>query len=363
MHTTRTPATVRALIDLLRSPNTARTAALLGGIVAATLPVTAEGQTLSNGNVVVNVAEPITLTVPNLQLANPTLTLNPAALQPIPLGNIRTIPTLSPGTNRATGSPSPAPSIGSAGLGRLVTPERQAAGVVVGRIGSTGAPAIPSLTVDFDGDGLINFEIAPGIVEIPKESAGSGGDALGGLVGQHITMATGTADRVLDGVINVTGVTPATTFEIANGTVVLGGYQPQDVTGAVDIAIPDGRTAHDPKGDEGRDAASRTRPQGDDVVTQGPVVVDPVDGGAGRPGETCLDHVCAGGGPLEPKPGDDAPNLDDIFDFTGLRRPPTPEPALSIGAEDYLDVSIMLPLRNREREGDQVSNHGNEEIW
>ena len=30
---------------------------------------------------------------------------------------------------------------------------------------------------------------------------------------------------------------------------------------------------------------------------------------------------------------------------------------------DLIDVSIMLPLRGRERESDQFSNHGNEEIW
>lgn len=340
MHMTRSPATV-----------------LMAAIVLAMPPVAAESQTIINNNITVTVAEPITLTVPpNLQFTNPTLTINPTAVATLVPGNIRNIPTLAPTVNPAIRPLGIAPSVNAAGLGRLVTPDRQQAGVVVGRIGSTAGTAIPNLTVDFEGDGLINFEIAPGIVDIPAETASPDGNALGGLVGQHITMATGTADRVLDSVINVSGLTPATTFEVANGTVILGGFQPQDVAGVIDIPIPDGPTSPDPRGDDGRDPGRQPQPQGDDHASQ-----DPVGGGPKQPGEYCLSSGCY------PYPSDPRPeaglDLDDFFNFTGFRRPPAPDTAPSVGTEDFLDVSIMLPLRNREPEGDQFSNYGNEEIW
>jgi len=46
-----------------------------------------------------------------------------------------------------------------------------------------------------------------------------------------------------------------------------------------------------------------------------------------------------------------------------LRAPPTPESSTESAPGDLVNVSIMLPLRGREPEGDQFSNHGNEEIW
>lgn len=227
------------------------------------------------------------------------------------------------------------------GLGRLVAPGNAGANIVVGRLGTAPQAGNTNLTVDFVGDGLINFEIAPGIVEIPTDAAGRGDDALGGLVGQPITMATATADRVLDSVINIAGVTPATTFEMANGTVVLGGSQPRDVVGVVDIPVPDDSPSRGPGGTDGRDPAGSASEQ---------------------PGEICLSHGCYPVGSSDPKPGA-GPDLEGVFNFSGFRRPPTPESAQSTGTDELLNVSIMLPLRGREREGDQFSNHGNEEIW
>ena len=67
---------------------------------------------------------------------------------------------------------------------------------------------------------------------------------------------------------------------------------------------------------------------------------------------------CGGDGPLEPRPRDDI-DVADIFDFSDIRRPPRPESGQTVSGDDLLNVSIMLPLRSREPEGDQFSNYGN----
>ena len=66
----------------------------------------------------------------------------------------------------------------------------------------------------------------------------------------------------------------------------------------------------------------------------------------------------------DPKPlPDDEPTLVPPFVFTGNLRPMPTNSDFVSEPGDLLDVSIMLPLRGREREGDQFSNYGNEEIW
>ena len=256
------------------------------------------------------------------------------------------------------------------GLGRLVAPGTENSNVVVARIGSTARADVSSLTVDFDGDGLINFEIAPGIVDVTAEAPERGGSALDGLVGQHVSMATNTANRVLDSVINVEGVVAATTFEINNGTVVLGGVRPTAVAGLVDNGPAPNRPepgvpSHDPNGDQGHGPDKPTGGHG-----------DPADNGT-RPTDDvviCLSHGCYGGELSAPKPDDrpganngtapdSEPALDGLFHFTSLRAPPTPESGTESAPGDLVDVSILLPLRDREPEGDQFSNYGNEEIW
>ena len=167
-------------------------------------------------------------------------------------------------------------------------------------------------------------------------------------------MLAGTADRVLDSVINIEGVVAATTFEISEGTVVLGGLRTAPVTGVVDaLPVPDGPTAPDPDGRTGH-IPDQTR--GDDHADRG-------DNGDYRdptlPG--CPTGVCQGEGP-KPLP-DDGPTVIPPFVFTGNPRPMPSNSDFVAEPGDFLDVSIMLPLRGREREGDQFSNYGNEEIW
>lgn len=365
MHKTRIPASANAPMRLSGWPTAAiRATPLLGALVLTALPVAAQGQTLDNN--ITRLASPVIVVQPTLRQINPTLTLNATALRPIVPSTALIAPTLAPTltptvnpTIRTTGI---APSVAATGLSRLVAPGAENASAVVARIGTTARAEISNLTVDFDGDGLINFELAPGIVELPTDTASRGGDAShGGLVGQHISMAAGTADRVLDGVINVVGVNPATTFEIDNGTVVLGSSRSQDIAGVVDIRIPDSPTTHDPDGTGGRDPGRQTRPRVEEPTTS-----DPVGGEVGRTVETCTSAGCITLDPPEPKPGTEPgmePDLGGVLDFSGFRRPPTPESNQTVSADELLNVSIMLPLRGREREGDQFSNYGNEEIW
>ena len=148
----------------------------------------------------------------------------------------------------------------------------------------------------------------------------------------------------------------ATTFEIANGTVVLGGFQPPDLAGVVDTPTPNGPATREPDSTAGRDPGGQTRPQGEEPGG-GPVVV-----GTGPVTEYCTGRGCVSVDPPKPEPGT-GPDLSDVFDFTGVRRLPSPEPTQDLDTDDLVNVSIMLPLRSREREGDQFSNYGNEEIW
>lgn len=364
---------------------------VLGALLLAALPATALGQSLNTNSLNTNslrLAEPMSITQPNLRLTNPTRIVTPTVTQTLVPSRTQIAPNLAPSalpsiqsTRVAPAIAGPAtPSIGVApgaplsaaanGLGRLVAPGTENSNVVVARIGSTARADVSSLTVDFDGDGLINFEIAPGIVDVTAEAPERGGSALDGLVGQHVSMATNTANRVLDSVINVEGVVAATTFEINNGTVVLGGVRPTAVAGLVDNGPAPNRPepgvpSHDPNGDQGHGPDKPTGGHG-----------DPADNGT-RPTDDvviCLSHGCYGGELSAPKPDDrpganngtapdSEPALDGLFHFTSLRAPPTPESGTESAPGDLVDVSILMPLRDREPEGDQFSNYGNEEIW
>ena len=353
MQMTRMPAFTRSSIRHLVLPAVFRTAPVLGALLLAVLPASAQGQSLNNNNL--RLAEPLTVIQPNVRLAMPALNPNPTVLRTLVQSTARIAPNLAPTTKPAIGETRFAPTAATTGLGRLVAPGNEGASVVVGRIGSTTRSDVPSLTVDFDGDGLINFEIAPGIIDVPAGAADRGGDALGGLVGQNIALATDAADRVLDRVINIEGVVPATTFEIANGTVVLGGVRAAGIAGQVeDLPMPHGPPTHKPNDTDPHDPAAGTVP--DDVAGN-----PSGGGGTDAPGGICRYIRCP---PEDPpaRPGN-GPNLDDFFQFAGPMTPPTPDSDQGTSPDDLIDVSIMLPLRGRERQGDQFSNYGNEEIW
>lgn len=306
----------------------------LSTLFLATMANTALGQTLPNN--AVPLANPLTAAGSLARLAPPTLNALPNIVQPV-LPNVElTTPVIPSASLPTVDAIRAAPAIAmpeiadtvrrqvgvataaTRGLARLVAPGNEDFGVVVARIGSTARADVSSLTVDFDGDGLINFELAPGIVDVASTLGESGGNALNSLAGRNVSMAASAADQVLDSVINMEGVLPATTFEISNGTVVLGAVRPLRTAGQVDVA-PAATIA----GCEGQ-KCDREDPE-----------PDPIDGPLPDLPEDYSDHL--------------RPALAD-FDFDS-------EPG------DLVDTSIMLPLRGREREGDLFSNYGNEEIW
>ena len=343
-----------------------RAAPWLCGLILAALPGTVLGQSLNTN--AVQFTQPVTLAQPTISLANPTATLRSTTIQPVLPNAVRAAPAVTlnalpsvdavrvaPGTitpeSTTTLRPQIGTTVGTAGLGRLVAPGSEESSVVITRIGSAAHAATPTLTADFDGDGLINFEISEGIVGL---ATADGGTANANLVGQHIAMPAGTADRVLDSVINVEGVVAATTFEVSEGTVVLGGLRTSPVAGVVDaLPVPDGPTAPDPDGRTGH-IPDQTR-GGDHADTgktgneRDPTLPD------------CPTGVCQGEGP-KPSP-DTGPALIPPFEFSGNLRPMPSISDFESEPGDLIDVSIMLPLRGREREGDQFSNYGNEEIW
>ena len=359
MQTTRTRSTPRRGAFC-------RTAPWLCAALLAALPGVAQGQSPTTNTL--RLTSPVVSVQPSLSLANPSLTVQPTTIQPALPGAIRatpgitanTLPTvdssrIAPGVATPETSITGRPQVGVAtaatsGLGRLVAPGSEDSSVVVARIGSAAHADIPALTADFDGDGLINFEIAAGIVDVAAESAGQDGGTLGGLVGRLVTMATGTADRVLDGVINTDGIVAATTFEIHDGAVVLGGARTTAPAVAVDIPrVPDGPANGDPGPGEGRTQGDDHAGKDDNSGRQDPRIPD------------CWSHGCYGEDPL-PGPGD-GPASDGPFQFSGHVRPMPTNADFETEPGDLIDVSILLPLRGREREGDQFSNYGNEEIW
>ncbi len=347
-----------------------RMAPWLCAVLLAAAPGAALAQSLNTN--AVRLANPTVSAQPSLRLARPSLTVRPITIQPSLPSAVRATPNLpvppvptleagriGPSLTAPEASIDARPQIGLAtaatiGLGRLVAPGTENSNVVVARIGSSAARAdVPTLTVDFDGDGLINFEIAPGIVEVAPEAADQDAGDASGLVGRHVTMATGTADLVLDGVINTDGIVAATTFEIQDGAVVLGGGTTAPAI-EVDIArIPegtttpgsDGGTGHRPGETRGDDQAGKdTNGEGRDPTRAG-----------------CVTHVCDRED-LLPGP-DEGPDANGPFQFSGHVRPMPANSDFDSEPGDLIDVSILLPLRRREPETDQFSNHGNEEIW
>lgn len=357
--------------DLLaRRTTTARVAPWLCGFLLAALPNAAQSQILNN--ITSRVANPVPTVDLAGRLAAPTLTVRPTAIQPvlpnavlttlgIPSNSLPTVdasrlapviamPEITNTLRRQVG----VATAETSGLGRLVAPGSGDSSVVVARIGSTVRANASSLTADFDGDGLINFEIAPGAIDLAATAGELGSNAVNGLIGQHVTMATGVADRVLDGVINVEGIVAATTFEISNGTVVLGAVLPSGTVGQVGVVpTPDESAARDPNGGAGQ---VRDQANGSNNPETGRVgeVNDPTTGG-------CGDQVCD---PDDPQPDPSAGPLPELpIDYSQHLRPALADLDFSSEPGDLLDVSIMLPLRGREREGDLYSNYGNEEIW
>ncbi len=300
----------------------------LVAMVLVASPATAQFQPLTVRDV--GLPEPITVAPPAMPLAGPALTFSPPTLElglPSATAIIRDVTADMLSATEATRIvstiagppqlPSEIPDLGNgftAGNilpGGLLAPGSETTGALVARIGSAARVDMPNLTLDFAGDGLLSFEIAPAILEISPDIEVRGGDALAGLNGQLVSLDARMADRVLDGMVNIEGIRPATTIEITNGSVVLGGQDPATHTGNKDDERPD------------KPGDNNDTPPADDPCQSGSL--------------PCF-----------------------TFDRSLPRLSTFQAPSSN---DDLLDVSIVLPLRRPEPRGDQFTNYGNEELW
>lgn len=125
----------------------------------------------------------------------------------------------------------------------LAAPQVDNEGLIEARLGSVVLGGAKTFTVEFDGDKLLNFAVAPA----SDTSSGPGGKPAGARVSNNGTIraAGGTvlltaraARGVLDNVINTSGMIEATTAHDENGTIVLdaGPGGTANINGTLDVS-------------------------------------------------------------------------------------------------------------------------------
>ena len=96
MHRTRTPSPTNTVIRFSGLPTATWATSLLGALILAALPVTAQGQSLPNNTL--RLADPIVSVQPSLRQISPTRTLNTTVLRPLAPSIARVAPALAPKT-------------------------------------------------------------------------------------------------------------------------------------------------------------------------------------------------------------------------------------------------------------------------
>ncbi|WP_417680297.1 filamentous hemagglutinin N-terminal domain-containing protein [Roseibium sp.] len=120
-------------------------------------------------------------------------------------------------------------SVRDTGLAALVAPGVENSGYIQANLGTVILGAGETHSIDFRGDGLINFTLTSPTRATPKKEDGSDADALvsnkGEIVadGGSIVMTASQASRVLDQSINMSGIAQANSVGVRNGRIVLGG--------------------------------------------------------------------------------------------------------------------------------------------
>ncbi|MCU0934685.1 MAG: filamentous hemagglutinin N-terminal domain-containing protein [Gammaproteobacteria bacterium] len=111
----------------------------------------------------------------------------------------------------------------------LAAPYVRNEGSIQARLGQVVLAGAPTFTVDFDGDGLLQFDIGGPVQAAPRGDDGQAVDALvanPGTVqadGGRVTLTARAADQVIDRVIHMGGVVQAQTVESRGGEIILGG--------------------------------------------------------------------------------------------------------------------------------------------
>jgi filamentous hemagglutinin family protein len=111
----------------------------------------------------------------------------------------------------------------------LAAPYVRNEGRIQARLGQVVLAGAPTFTVDFDGDGLLQFDVGGPVTSAPRGEDGQPVDALvanPGTVqadGGRVTLTARAADQVIDRVIHMGGVVQARTVESRGGEIILGG--------------------------------------------------------------------------------------------------------------------------------------------
>lgn len=120
-------------------------------------------------------------------------------------------------------------SVRDEGLAALVAPGVENSGLIMARLGTVILGAGEAHTIDFYGDGLVNFAITSPTRKAPRRRDGSKADALVSNKGKvyadggAVVMSARQVSGVLDQAINMSGVVRANSVGMRNGKIVLGG--------------------------------------------------------------------------------------------------------------------------------------------
>ena len=131
-------------------------------------------------------------------------------------------------------------SVTDAGLAALVGPHVENSGVVMANLGQVNLSAANGFTLDFKGDGKVNFLITNAIADAP-DAVQDGADALiensGDLIsdGGQVIVSASTAAGVIDQVVNTSGLIRAQSLNNVNGVVLLDGGENGTVEVSGDI--------------------------------------------------------------------------------------------------------------------------------
>ncbi len=120
-------------------------------------------------------------------------------------------------------------SIKDSGLAALVAPSVRNSGVIEAKLGRVALAGAKTVTVDFQGDGLLSFDATSTVNELPKDANGKPVSALVANTGEiradggTVLMTARAVKGVIDNVVNTDGIVSAKTVGMQNGKIVLSG--------------------------------------------------------------------------------------------------------------------------------------------
>ncbi|MFF7057996.1 filamentous hemagglutinin N-terminal domain-containing protein [Achromobacter spanius] len=120
-------------------------------------------------------------------------------------------------------------SIKDSGLAALVAPSVRNSGVIEAKLGRVALAGAKTVTVDFQGDGLLSFDATSTVGELPKDASGKPVSALvtnSGVIradGGTVLMTARAVKGVIDNVVNTDGIISAQSVGMQNGKIVLSG--------------------------------------------------------------------------------------------------------------------------------------------